>query len=130
MKTMLQPGKNERGVALVVALIFAVLCAVTLGSYLVLVSSDGTMVNRSQDWNCALAYAEAGVDEALAQINASPKNFAANNWGGGGGTYGPVTRNLANGYYTVTIVGDVAPTIYSTGFVNVAVSGQRVARAV
>lgn len=131
MKTSLSFGRNqERGVALIITLSFAVLCGVILGSYLLLIKSDSKMINRSQDWNCALAYAEAGVDEALAQINASPGNFAANSWGGSSATYGPMTRNMANGYYTVSIVGSAAPTIYSTGFVNVAISGQQVSRVV
>lgn len=132
MKTALSFNKrSERGSVLAMALIFAVLCGVVLGSYMTLISSDNKSISRSQSWNCALAYAEAGVDEALAQINASPTDFSANSWGGSGGTYGPVTRSMNNGYYSVSIVGGPVPSIYATGFVNVAAtSGQVVSRRV
>lgn len=132
MKTaLLLKNRSERGSVLAMALIFAVLCGVTLGSYMTLIGSDNKSISRSQSWNCALAYAEAGVDEALAQINASPSDFSANSWGGSGGTFGPVTRSMNNGYYTVSVVGGPVPAIYSTGFVYVAAtSGQVVSRRV
>lgn len=134
MKTSLLPSgskqQTEKGAALVVTLIFAVSCVVVLGTYLTLVSADAKNVSRSQNWNCALAYAEAGVDEALAQINASPDDFSANSWGSSSGTYGPITRSLDKGSYSVSIVGGPSPTIYATGFVYVAASEQQVARVV
>ena len=125
--------KNERGVALIVTLTFALLCGAVLSTYLVLISSDAQTVARSQNWNDSLAYAEAGVDEALAQINASPNDYSANSWGGTsgtGGANGPVTRTLSQGSYSVRIVGGLIPTIYSTGFVQVANSSQKVSRVV
>ena len=123
--------KTEQGVALIVTMSFAVLFGTLLGSYLLLVSSDGRTVSRSQTWNSSLAYAEAGVDEALAQVNASPNDFSANSWGGGsGGVYGPVTRTMGNGSYTVTAISGTTAWIYSTGFVNVVGSSQKVSRAI
>jgi hypothetical protein len=134
MKTLfnssLSKRKRETGAALVVTLIFAVGAVAVLGTYLLLVTNDAKNIARSQDWNRALAYAEAGVDEALAQINASPSDFSANSWGSSGGSYGPVTRSMANGSYSVSIVGGAAPTIYATGFVDVASSDAQVMRVV
>jgi len=122
----------ERGGVLVVALIFAVVWGIALVSYLLLASQEHREVSRAQTWNSSLALAESGVEEALAQINASPGNFSVNSWGSpGGSTYGPVTRTLTNGSYCVSIsvVGGV-PTIYATGFVSVASTSQKVSRKV
>ena len=134
MKTSITPSSSkrtgERGAALIAVLVFAISAVLVMGVYLELVNSDAKNISRSQDWNRSLAYAEAGVDEALAQINASPSDFSANSWGGSGGNFGPVTRTLAGGSYSVSIVGGPVPTIYSTGFVNVASSDQQVSRVV
>lgn len=126
----LSKQKPSCGAALIITLSFALLCGAVLSTYLLLVSADGKTVARSQNWNSALAYAEAGVDEALAQINASPNDFSANSWGGSGGSYGPVTRTLGNGTYSVRLLSGTVATIYSTGYVKVASSTQRVSRAV
>ena len=60
---------------------------------------QNALVARSQVWNSAMGLAEAGVEEALAQLNpgapAPVVDRAANGWGGpSGGVYGPVTRTL------------------------------------
>jgi hypothetical protein len=123
----------NQGSALLVTLVFAVVCGITLGSYFTLASQEHLMVVRSQNWNAALAMAEAGIDEALAQMNATnvvAGDFSQNGWGGAGTNYGPVTRTLAGGYYCVGISGGAVPAIYSTGFVSVAGSRQKVSRHV
>jgi hypothetical protein len=77
-------------------------------SYLLLVGNQKSTVTRSQTWNAALTMAEAGVEEAMAQINASPGDFSANGWGN---NFGPVTRTLIGGSYSVQIVGYTNPII-------------------
>src|SRR6516225_2373925 len=99
--------QSNQGSALLVTLVFAVVCGITLGSYFTLASQEHQMVVRSQNWNASLAMAEAGVDEALAQMNTTNVlggDFSVNSWGGSGTNYGPVRRVLAGGYYTVGIV--------------------------
>jgi hypothetical protein len=127
-------ARARQGMILLVTLIFAVGCGMALAGYMILATQEQKFVSRSQDWNGSLSYAEAGVDEALAQMNYSPLDFATNNWGGTPGTngnFGPVTRTLAGGSYKVSITGGSVPTIYSTGFVSVAgVSGQQTFRRV
>ena len=123
-------SRSEQGYFLVATLIFAMVVGVSLGSYLLLSTQEERMVVRSERWNAALAMAEAGVDEALAQMNASPSDFAANGWGGGTLNYGPVTRTLVNGSYTVVISNDVNHTIYSTGSAAVPATAQEVSRTV
>ena len=97
-----------------------------LFAYLYLVRTQRGMVARSQAWNGALAMAEAGVEEALAQLNpgASVANVdrTANGWGApNNGIYGPASRTLTNyGSYSVVYTADTNPIIYSTGYVSVA----------
>ena len=91
-------GSRQRGFILLLALIFAVVVGVTLGSYLLLVNQEDKTVVRSERWNDALAMAEAGVDEALAQMNTSPNNLAANGWGGSSPNYGPHAE-ISSGWF-------------------------------
>src|SRR5450759_1773075 len=105
MKIQCKKQSRKQGSALVITLILGVILLVTLGSYLMLINSQKGLVTRSQGWNAALTMAEAGVEEALAQMNASPNDFSANNWNGNasGGVYGPMAHNLIGGNYSVAI---------------------------
>jgi len=83
-------------------------------------------VVRSQAWNAALAMAEAGVEEALSQLNPSALLFTtninrgANGWSlGADGMYHAPRRKLPDGYYDVAITTDVYPKIYATGYVTI-----------
>jgi hypothetical protein len=68
--------------------------------------------------------AEAGVEEALAQLNpGAPQpviDRTANGWGApSSGIYGPVSRSLSSGSYSVVYTDDPLPVIYSTGYVTI-----------
>src|SRR5450759_773336 len=130
MKIQGKKPSRKQGSALVITLILGVILLVTLGSYLILISSQKSLVTRSQGWNAALTMAEAGVEEALAQMNASPNDFSANSWSASGGVYGPMAHNLIGGNYSVAIVGAATPTVYSTGYVTVPISGDKISRQV
>lgn len=122
--------RSEQGTILLITMGFAILSGITLASYYMLAEQEHRTVVRSQNWNSALGMAEAGVDEALAQMNASPGNFSANSWGSTGTNYGPVTRTLAGGTYTTYIASGGMPVIYSTGTAMVADTSQTVSRRV
>ncbi|HEX5400174.1 MAG TPA: hypothetical protein VFY06_14100, partial [Verrucomicrobiae bacterium] len=111
-----QNRRLEQGSVLLIAMGFSVLCGIALASYYMLAQQEHRTVVRSQCWNRSLGMAEAGVDEALAQINASPSDFSVNGWGSNGTNYGPVTRTLASGSYSVRITSGTYPAIYSTGY--------------
>lgn len=130
MKILRQKISREQGNVLIMTLTFGVILLVASAGYLVLVGTQKTVVTRSQTWNAALALAEAGVEEAMAQINASPGDFSANNWGASGTNYGPITRGLNGGSYSVLISGSSTPIIYSTGYTTVPVTGTLIARKV
>ena len=97
-----------------------------LFAYLYLVRTQRGFVARSQGWNAAMATAEAGIEEALAQLNpgapAPSINRSANGWGTAtNGIYGPVTRSMTNNSsYSVVYTTDTFPVIISTGTVYVA----------
>jgi hypothetical protein len=116
--------QSERGSVLLVALFIASMFGMFLASYLYLARGQKTNVTRSQAWNGALCAAEAGVEEALAQLNPGAPvptvDRTANGWGPlSGGFYGPVSRSLSAGSYSVVYNNDPFPTIYSTGYVAV-----------
>ncbi len=118
---------REQGAVLLASLFVVGVLGITLGSYLLLVRNDYVLTARSQNWNAALVVAEAGAEEALAQLNPGPfvapsmVDRSANQWGrDDDGLYRPAPRVLANGAsYRVAISADPSPVIYSTGYVSV-----------
>src|SRR5437868_697514 len=91
----------EHASVLMVTLFMVGLLSFFIFSYLYLVRTQRTLVARSQAWNGAMAMAEAGVEEALAQLNpgapAPVIDRTANGWGAAAnGLYGPISRALTN----------------------------------
>ena len=135
MRIRISPAVREQASVLVVTLFIALMLGMFLFYYLHLVRTQNILVARSQAWNASLTMAEAGVEEALAQLNPgapSPKiDRTANGWGlPSGGFYGPKTRTLSSGSYAVTYTDDTYPVIYSTGYVAVASLGVTLSRTV
>jgi len=136
MKTLSSNRRQCDGSVLMIALLVALILGLTLASYLLLVRSQNASVMRSQAWNRALAVAEAGIEEALAQLNPAALNFntnidrAANGWGSSGGFYGPAQRALLDGDYGVVISADTFPVIYSTGYTAVPALSAKLERVV
>jgi hypothetical protein len=124
MNPRLRKLSHEEGTVLLITIMVATLLGITVGSYLLMVSAQNRSVARSQSWNAALAVSEAGVEEALAQLNlgamASKIDRTANGWGApSGGIYGPRSSSLSSGSYSVVYTDDKYPVIYSTGYVAV-----------
>jgi len=126
MKLSVRNRKREQGGILIVTLFILVAIFIALGSYLMLVRCHYVSIMRSQGWNDAMAMAEAGVEEALAQLNPGATttnisvNRSANGWGSpANGFYGPVSRTvMSNGNYSVVFNTATFPIIYSTGYVT------------
>src|SRR5215472_15579437 len=102
MKLYLTRRHSERGTVLMVTIFMASLFGMFLYYYLNLIHCQHNLVARSQAWNASLAVAEAGVEEALAQLNPGVTMQAvdrsANGWGGpNAGNYGPIVRGLPLG---------------------------------
>jgi len=136
MKTKPNSHPNNQGSILMISLCIATIVGIVLGGYLYLIRTQNVSVMRSQYWNAAMAVTEAGVEEALAQLNPGvlgPVNKWANNWTVGNGVYSPpnLPRNLANGsYYYVSFTDAEPPVITSTGYVTVPITGDKISRIV
>lgn len=118
------------------ALMIGIVLGITLASYLLLMSHQHKMVVRGQAWNHALVLAEAGVEDALAQLN---RSFGTNNARGGyngwsGSAKGPAIltsrRDLSGGGYMAAISDGGLPVITATGRVAVANSSKVIERQV
>src|SRR5262249_9758897 len=137
-------ARQERAGTLVVTLILCLILMVLLGGYLSWVSTQSRLVTESQAWNSALANAEAGIEEGLMQVNIGAGNMSsltaatnyapslATNWAGpSDGVYGPRTHTMIGGSYSVIVIpGAPGPTIISTGYAQVPLVGQPLARVV
>ena len=135
-----------------ITLLLASILGVTLAGYLYWVRSQNLLVAESQAWNSALALAEAGIEEGLAQINVNVgsienptavANYAPSvqtNFGPLGavspGVYGPRSNALPNGSYSVTITPPanpsltLGPTITAVGYTKVPLISKPIARTV
>jgi hypothetical protein len=130
-------SSRENGSTLVVVLFTAFTVGIVVASYLSLIASRYTVTVRSQCWNAALPVLEAGVEEALAHIQADAGVPSANGWAPGTNGGLPVytkARTLSAGcYYSVTLFNANSnnPIIYCTGYVPSPLqSGTYIARTV
>jgi len=137
MKTGLIKSGKEQGSVLVIVMLITLVLAIGLASYFMLMRHQHVSVVRSQAWNAALAMAEAGIEEALAQLNPSALLFTTNiNRGANGwsllsdGMYHAPRRTLPDGYYDVAITADVYPRIYATGYVTIPALSTTISREV
>ncbi len=125
---LLTSRRRQSGSALMVTAVTAGIMGIMLASHLTLVAHQRRSVARSQLWNECIAVAEAGVEEALMNLNVN--TFPQLTWHSSGwsmtntqpwGNLPGVTRTLGpNGdrYYSVTIAGGAAPVIRSDGYVR------------
>lgn len=122
---------------LITALALSVVLGLTLAGYLSWVRTQNLLVAESQAWNAALAHAEAGIEEGMAQINV---NFGTNylssaqtNWvlSSDGQFYGPRQYVLTNGSYSAIIIPNgPGPTLISTGYAMVPLVGRQISRVI
>lgn len=68
MKTQASKRHTLSGQVLIVAMVVVGVVGVTLAGYMRLVSHENRMMARSQSWNSALPYVEAGVEEMLSHL--------------------------------------------------------------
>src|SRR6516164_7983852 len=93
---------HQQGSVLMVTLFILTLMGFFLYAYLYTASTQRNLMARSQGWNTALGLAEAGIEEALGQLNPGAPvpivDRSVNGWGAAnGGFYGPMSRSLTNG---------------------------------
>jgi len=126
MNSQARNRNHEQGGVLVVTFFILTSIFIALGSYLLLVRAQYVSIVRSQAWNDSMSMAEAGVEDALAQLNPGATDTTisvdrtANGWGSpSGGFYGPVARTIrSNSTYSVVFTTNVQPIIYATGYLT------------
>jgi hypothetical protein len=109
---------DAQGHVLVMVLVVVTICAFALMSYLTLVNSQNRAVARSQGWNATVPVMEAGVEEALAHLNANTvTNLGCDGWVKVANYY-RMERTVGDNYYVVTITATnpIFPVIESRGF--------------
>jgi hypothetical protein len=115
---------RPQGSALLLTLLTAFVICIALTTYLYLVSNQNLSVMRSMAWNSSIPVVEAGVEEALTQVNlVGSVNLAVNGWGAlSADGFFHKHNDLGNGFaYDVGIKPPVAfgpdqPTIESIGY--------------
>lgn len=115
-KTHNTSGARNRGSVLMISLLTLAIVSMALGGYLVIIGNQNRSVMRSMQWNAAIPMAEAGVEEALAQLN----NRGISDFTGWTLTNNlrRMQRSLGSGFYTVTLDTNLSttPVILSTGY--------------
>lgn len=117
MKPSLQNARSGSTLILV-CLVVGGACLL-VGSYLGLALQRNKVALRSMAWNQAMAVAEAGIEEGLAQIQYS--TTPSGGWTLSGGSYGKTRSNPfsdPNTQFTVLFSTNDPPTITATGYVR------------
>src|SRR5258708_6140389 len=108
MKIISLKLNQKGGFALLLTILITGLVGLMLVAYLSLLSSSNQAVMRSQAWNSAMPMIEAGLEDALSQLNAhGSTNLACDGWTQSGGVYW-MNRTLGDGAYYVSISNWVA----------------------
>lgn len=118
--------------ALFATLVTTGIICVFIGGYLSMVRSESQFTARSQTWNMAIPIAEAGIEEAFAQLKFNHTNQIANNgWSLVNNAWYMRTRSLdADAYYVVGISKSVPPQIVAEGFVRAPSSTNFISRTI
>jgi hypothetical protein len=126
MKTKLFLTRFQQGNTLLVTIVITALIGFILATYLTLVQSQNTATMRSQAWNLAMPVVEAGIEDAMAHLNANYQvGLGVDNWAPAGPTaYNSGIRSIGDSFYSVTITNFIAadptnsaPLIDSYGYV-------------
>lgn len=115
----LRSWKRCHANVLLLTLFFTGLIGLSLAGYMTFVRNQNLSIMRSMAWNSCIPVSEAGIEEAMTQLNDSGiTNLQSANW-----TLGPTgytkTRYLGSNYFTATISTNNPPTITSLGYVQV-----------
>ena len=103
-------------------IILTALFGTILAGYLSYLRQQNHLVNRSVTWNSTIQLAEAGIEEALAQLNQNGVVVANNGFEIANGSYILKSRNLASGSYTVGFSTATNPIIVAQGSAPVPLS--------
>lgn len=124
MKLQLR-SHTQNGSTLAVTMLVCLVLGIMLAGYLELTSTNHLLTSRSQKWNESITVAEAGIEEALQEVNVLNTLFTqTTNWPGTASHNG-WTQPSANVYYSKKTIGDTYYESYVTntfGGTNVVIS--------
>lgn len=118
MKIQLVKSRRTSGGISFSVVWITLMVSLILAAYLNMVSSQNYFTMRSQAWNASIPVIEAGIEEALSQLNrngVANGNFQVDGWYMWNGSYykrGYVGSN----FYDVTITTDASPVITCRGY--------------
>jgi hypothetical protein len=116
---------RRHGSVLLTTLVMAMLVGIAVGALLVISQRQNYLTARSRTWTSEIPIAEAGIEEAMAHINArmTTTNLATNGWVKSGNIYVKTRTNFTTeGYYYAAITKSPAwapPTITSIGYARI-----------
>jgi hypothetical protein len=122
--------RNSNGSTLGIALITTGIIGAALVSYLTMAKRQHQITSRSQTWNACIPVAEAGVEEALAHINANGTNGLGSQGWQLAGNYFTKANVVGSGKYRVTMTKDRPFEITAIGFYPMAGTGASLSRTV
>jgi hypothetical protein len=131
MKTYLRSHGKKRASVLILTMVLLTAACMVVGTYMGLAMHRAKIAARSASWNQALAVAEAGIEEGLAQIQYSMP--PTNAWTFANGLYVKTRSNpfgSSDTYFTAAILNTNTPVITATGYVKAPVSGAYIKRVV
>jgi hypothetical protein len=106
---------------------------IVVGTAVALSAQRSRIAARSAAWNAAIPVAEAGIEEALTQLNYGTTNIAANGWRLVNGYYLKTQTNPFSGggsYYSVAITATNPPVVTSVGYVPAPLQNNYISRTV
>lgn len=113
MKLQLK-SHTENGSALAVTMIVCFVLGIMLAGYLKLTSTNYVLTSRSQKWNESISVAEAGVEEALQEVNVINTTFTkTTNWPSTASHNG-WSQPATDVYYSKKTIGDTFYESYIT----------------
>ena len=112
MNSHFNTSHAQRGSVLIVALLFSIIIAISLGSYLTLSQSTLRMANRAFYYNGALNLAETGMEQAMWSINKAVAHNASawTDWTTEGST---ARRTIAGIDYGHGVIGQARVRVYN-----------------
>ena len=131
MKLFIRSARRQcAGNTLFVALFTALIIGSALFTFLRIATNQHQLVARSETWNACLAYAEAGIEEALSHCSYNSSNMVSNGWVLTATNRYAKSNALAGGWYIVTISTNRSFDITSTGYVFMPGTSNAVRRTV
>ena len=104
--------RKRQGSVILMVVVSTAIIGMSLASILRLASNQHRSVTRSRAWNLAIPVAEAGIEEALAQIarTTNAGGMSANGWYGDGGAF-VKKRSMGENYFVTRIIPSDPPVI-------------------